>query len=79
MIEESEDQDSSRMQAKMSFVPIDQLASYITNKVRRQRPRHPLKTGSPAPINWCTISRGSSLRPRMCAGYCGCVPYTLVM
>lgn len=37
MIEESEDQDASRMQAKMSFVPIDQLASYINNKVRRLR------------------------------------------
>ena len=41
MIEESEDPDASRMQAKMSFVPIDQLASYINNKVRQR--------GSPPP------------------------------
>lgn len=31
-IEESEDQDVSRMQAKMSFVAIDQLASHINSK-----------------------------------------------
>ena len=34
-IEESEDQDASRMQAKLTFVPIDQMATYISNKVRR--------------------------------------------
>ncbi len=32
-IEESEDQDVSRMQAKLTFVPIDQMATYISNKV----------------------------------------------
>ena len=33
VIEESEDQDASRMQAKLDFVAIDQLAKYIGNKV----------------------------------------------
>ena len=37
IIEESEDQDASRMQAKLDFVPIDQLAKYIGNKVRRRQ------------------------------------------
>jgi len=35
IIEESEDQDASRMQAKLDFVAIDQLAKYIGNKVSR--------------------------------------------
>ena len=33
IIEESEDQDASRMQANLDFVAIDQLAKYIGNKV----------------------------------------------
>ena len=38
VIEESEDQDVSRMQAKMNFVSIDQLAPYVNNKVSTPSP-----------------------------------------
>lgn len=52
-IEECEDADASKMQARPNFVPIDQLPSFIGKKARTQTPAElPLTSVSNMFLHW---------------------------